>query len=121
MKKQKDSLIINISGKQRMLTQKISKEIFYIKAKQTSDFREFNSAIDTFDDNLKDLLYGNEIKGIYKPQNNKIKEKLEEVNVLWVPFKEELHKIERSIQKAKPNFEVFTQKPTHFWISQTLL
>jgi hypothetical protein len=109
-KSKKDSLIINISGKQRMLTQKISKEIFYIKAKQTSDFREFNSAIDTFDDNLKDLLYGNEIKGIYKPQNNKIKEKLEEVNVLWVPFKEELHKIERSIQKAKPNFEVFTQK-----------
>lgn len=111
-KSKKDSLIINISGMQRMLTQKMSKEIFYIKAKQTSDFRELNSAIDRFDDNLKDLLYGNEIKGIYIPQNNKIKEKLEEVNLLWVPFKEELHTIEMSIQKAKPTLEVFTQKTT---------
>jgi len=108
----KDSLIINISGKQRMLTQKMSKEIFYIKQKQTVDFRELNSAIDVFDKNLKDLLYGNEIKGIYAPQNKKIKEKLEDVNLLWSPFKAQMQKIEDYTIKANPQLEVFTQRTT---------
>lgn len=111
-KSKKDSLIINIAGKQRMLTQKMSKEIFYIKQKQSVDFRELDSAIDLFDHNLKDLLYGNDVKGIYAPQNQKIKIKLEEVNSLWLPFERAIKKIEKNMYLAKPNREVLTQKIT---------
>lgn len=111
-KSKKDSLIINIAGKQRMLTQKMSKEIFYIKYKQSTDFRELKSAIDLFDNNLNDLLYGNSIKGIYVPQNKKIKSKLEEVNSLWIPFKEELLKIIKSIALIKPDLECLTEHTT---------
>jgi len=104
-KSKKDSLIINIAGKQRMLTQKMSKEIFYIKSKQSTDFRVLNSAIDLFENNLKDLLYGNNAKGIYPPQNNKIKLKLEEVHKLWKPFKKQIGNIEEKINLVKPDLE----------------
>ena len=108
----KDSLIINIAGKQRMLTQKMSKEIFYIKYKQSTDFRELNSAIDLFDNNLHDLIQGNSIKGIYIPQNSKIKAKLEEVNALWNPFKVEVIKVREAVSSIKSDLEMLTGRTT---------
>ncbi len=104
-KSKKDSLIINVAGLQRMLTQKMSKEIFYIKYKQDIDFRELRGAMDLFENNLNDLMSGNSIKGIYPPQNQKIKSKLQEVKSLWVPFKSELEKIINSIRSIKPDLE----------------
>ncbi len=108
----KDSLIVNISGKQRMLTQKISKEIFYIKKKNTTNFIELNSAVDLFDTNLKDLLVGNDAKGIYAPQNNQILEKLNEVKALWTPFKNVVFKTEQLMVQAKPDLEVLVGEAT---------
>lgn len=108
----KDSLIINIAGKQRMLTQKMSKEIFYIKYKQSTDFRELNSAIDLFDNNLHDLIKGNSAKGIYLPQNTKIKTKLEEVNSLWIPFRSEVEKIRKAVAFIKNDLETLTGRTT---------
>ncbi len=108
----KDSLIINIAGKQRMLTQKMSKEIFYIKYKQSTDFRELNSAIDLFDNNLHDLIHGNSAKGIYLPQNTKIKSKLEEVNALWVPFKTEVEKVRKAVSSVKSDLESLVGRTT---------
>ena len=108
----KDSLIINIAGKQRMLTQKMSKEIFYIKHKQSADFREINSAVDLFENNLNDLMNGNSAKGIYVPQNIKIKTKLEEVSSLWIPFKKEVKKIIKDVTFIKNDLETLTTRTT---------
>jgi len=110
----KDSLIINIAGKQRMLTQKMSKEIFYMKYKQSTDFRELNSAIDLFDNNLHDLINGNSVKGIYLPQNSKIKSKLEEVNALWIPFKGEVEEVRKAVSLVKSDLEVLVGRTTSF-------
>ena len=111
-KSKKDSLIINIAGKQRMLTQKMSKEIFYIKYRQSTDFRELNSAIDLFANNLNDLMHGNSVKGIYLPQNVKIKSKLEEVNSLWIPFKKEVEKVRKAVVFIKSDLETLTGRTT---------
>ncbi len=111
-KSKKDSLIINIAGKQRMLTQKMSKEIFYIKYRQSTDFRELNSAIDLFDNNLNDLIHGNSVKGIYLPQNVKIKSKLEKVNSLWIPFKKEVEKVRKAVVFIKNDLETLTGRTT---------
>lgn len=107
---QKDSLIINIAGKERMLTQKMSKEIFYIVHRHANDFRELSTAVDLFENNLKDLLYGNNVKGIYSPQDKRIVTKLEEVMALWKPFKEEVESLKRTIEKVRPDIEVLTQR-----------
>jgi hypothetical protein len=104
-KSKKDSLIINIAGKQRMLTQKMSKELFYIKYNEITDFRELNSAMDLFENNLNDLINGNSAKGIYPPQNSLIKSKLDEVHSIWVPFKKEILNVKSLMKKVKPDIE----------------
>lgn len=104
----KDSYIINIAGKQRMLSQKISKEVFFIVHRHTNDFRELNTAVNLFENSLQDLLYGNETKGVYAPQNERIKSKLEEVMTLWMPFRSEVEKLKTSIEEVRPDMEVLT-------------
>ena len=102
----KDSYIINIAGKERMLSQKISKETFFIVHRHTNDFRELNTAVNLFESSLKDLLYGNDSKGIYAPQNERIKLKLEEVMLIWVPFSEEVEKLKTGIEEVRPHMEI---------------
>ncbi len=104
----KDALIINIAGKERMLSQKMSKEIFFLVHRHHNDFRELGAAVDLFENNLKELLYGNSAKGIYAPQNEKIVTKLEEVMAIWKPFREQIESLKRSIEKARPDIEVLT-------------
>lgn len=106
----KDSLIINIAGKERMLSQKMSKEIFFIIHRHENDFRELNSAVNLFEYNLNDLLYGNSVKGIYPPQNERIQLKLEEVMKIWTPFREEIEKLKHAIEEVRPHIEVLTQR-----------
>ena len=106
----KDSYIINIAGKQRMLSQKISKETFFIVHRHTNDFRELNTAVGLFESSLKDLLYGNDAKGIYAPQNERIKTKLEEVMALWLPFRSEVEALKSGIEEVRPDMEVLTPR-----------
>ena len=106
----KDSYVINIAGKQRMLSQKISKETFFIVYRHTNDFRELNTAVNLFESSLKDLLYGNESKGIYAPQNERIKVKLEEVMHFWLPFRSEVEKLKAGIEEVRPDMEVLTPR-----------
>jgi len=106
----KDAYIINIAGKQRMLSQKMSKEVFFIVHRHTNDFRELNSAVSLFENSLNDLLYGNDAKGIYAPQNEKIQAKLEEVMGYWKPFKAQIEQLEDSTETVRPDMEVLTPR-----------
>ncbi|AHJ12161.1 type IV pili methyl-accepting chemotaxis transducer N-terminal domain-containing protein [Sulfurospirillum multivorans] len=106
----KDSYIINIAGKQRMLSQKISKETFFIVHRHTNDFCELNTAVGLFESSLKDLLYGNDAKGIYAPQNERIQTKLEEVMTLWLPFRVEVEALKSGIEEVRPDMEVLTPR-----------
>ena len=72
----KDALLINIAGKQRMLTQKIAKNIFYIYYNSTQDFYELNSACDEFVDGLNTLKHGNQDKGILVVPTHEISNQL---------------------------------------------
>ncbi|MCH5323238.1 MAG: type IV pili methyl-accepting chemotaxis transducer N-terminal domain-containing protein [Helicobacter sp.] len=83
----KDGYIINIVGKQRMLTQKIVKEIFIINAQNSKNFQQLDSAVSEFEENLKTLRFGNETMGI-KPSNNKtIIDRLDSINTEWIKFR----------------------------------
>ncbi|NOX15182.1 MAG: methyl-accepting chemotaxis protein [Epsilonproteobacteria bacterium] len=110
IKTKKDALIINIAGKQRMLTQMISKEIFYDILKYSTDFRIVDDAMMTFEGNLFDLINGNSARGIYPPQDKKITEKLNQVKKLWIPFKASVQELEANLEKISPKLDVFTIK-----------
>ncbi|MBN2964713.1 type IV pili methyl-accepting chemotaxis transducer N-terminal domain-containing protein [Sulfurospirillum sp. T05] len=109
-KSKKDSLIINIAGKQRMLTQKMSKEIFFLRHRDSHDFRQLDGAMELFENNLNDLRFGNSDRGIYAPQNSVIENKLEEVAKGWGPFKEELESVKKGILSVKSDKEVLSKR-----------
>ena len=83
-----DSNVINIAGKQRMITQKITKEVFYLSTSDSISSLTLEQSIKGFDKNLKDLIDGNEKKGIYKPPTKLVKEQLNSLKESWLPFKE---------------------------------
>ncbi|MBL3520508.1 type IV pili methyl-accepting chemotaxis transducer N-terminal domain-containing protein [Arcobacter lanthieri] len=98
-KNEKDALIINIAGKQRMLTQNISKNIFYLSQFKDSSFDELNSSTAEFIYSLKTLREGNNLPKIKEAPTSEIANQLMKIEILWssfyqtvVNFKELLHK-----------------------------
>ena len=86
----KDALLVNIVGKQRMLTQKISKNIFYIHYSSNKDYYELNAATDEFINGLNTLRHGDVDKDIYSVPTAKISIQLTQVETLWNEFHENI-------------------------------
>ncbi len=86
----KDALIVNIVGKQRMLTQKMAKNVFYIHYSSNKDFYELNTAIEEFIKGLNILRHGSQDKQIPPVPTHKISAHLFEVNKLWDKFYEDI-------------------------------
>jgi len=86
----KDALVVNIVGKQRMLTQKMAKNVFFIHYSSNKDFYELNTAIQEFIDGLNILRHGSQDKQITSVPTHKISQQLLEVNKLWERFYEDL-------------------------------
>jgi nitrate/nitrite-specific signal transduction histidine kinase len=84
---EKDALVINIAGKERMLTQKISKNIFYLYQDSSNTlFTELDTATVEFIYNLNSLKNGNILTGIQKAPTHLIANQISKVNILWNTF-----------------------------------
>ena len=79
----KDSLVVNIVGKQRMLTQQIAKNIFYIEYAKVDKFKELDSATQEFIHGLNILTNGDMKKGIPSAPTKEIENQLKKVTMLW--------------------------------------
>ena len=97
-KNEKDAMIINIAGKQRMLTQNISKNIFYLYSNPKSSQNELNSSIEEFIYNLESLKGGNSLGKLKEAPNMQIDRQMLQIEYLWsifyqniVKFKELIH------------------------------
>ena len=82
----KDSLIINISGKERMLTQKISKNVFYLYKQSVYDFHELDDAVEEFEYAINTLKNGDESRGIEDAPTEEIEKQISKIMVLWNSF-----------------------------------
>jgi len=85
-KNKKDALIINLAGKERMLTQKISKNIFYIYHNNHSSFNELDMSTIEFLYNLNSLKDGNTLIGIEKSPTKLISNQIIKIQKLWDDF-----------------------------------
>jgi len=85
-KNTKDSLIINIAGKERMLTQKISKNIFYLYNQRKLNFNELDNAVEEFKYILNSLKDGDELRGISAAPTDEIAQQISKIIVLWNSF-----------------------------------
>ena len=94
-----DALVVNLAGRQRMLTQKMSKEILlYSKTKDPKVKEELLNTVKVFDTTLKALTYGGEAPldlqwdavSTLPPAPENVKEQLEKVLKLWKPFRDHI-------------------------------
>ena len=97
-KNEKDAMIINIAGKQRMLTQNISKNIFYLYSNPKSSQNELDTSIEEFIYNLESLKGGNSLGKLKEAPNIQIDRQMLQIEYLWsifyqniVKFKELIH------------------------------
>ena len=82
----KDALVINIAGKQRMLTQQIAKNVFYIYHHSSGDYTELDAACSTFIEGLNTLKFGDVAKKIAPFHSHEIAVQLSKIDTLWHQF-----------------------------------
>ncbi len=87
--KQEMGTVINLAGKQRMLTQKMSKEILLIAKgiDVEANKASLRKTADLFDRTLKGLINGDPELGLPKTTDKAILAQLEKVSALWKEFK----------------------------------
>jgi len=93
----KDSLTINIAGKQRMLTQKITKNIYHINQVKDADFVDLDKSVSSFEFGLNTLKDGNELLGITDAPTVNIKNQISNIIVLWNSFKNNIDQFKNGV------------------------
>ena len=86
---------INLAGKQRMLTQKMSKEalLIFIGIDVQKNAKALKDTSKLFDKTLNGLLNGDKELGLVKSNNKEIEAKLKEVQKLWKPFSKKIEDV----------------------------
>jgi hypothetical protein len=87
--------LINVSGRQRMLSQKMSKEFFFAKLGYKGEINKENlqKTIKLFTSSLEDLISGNEKENLMPAPTSKIANQLYKVKEVWDEMKENLEPI----------------------------
>ena len=80
---------INVSGRQRMLTQKMSKEFLLIANEKDVEANKTNlqKTIELFDTSLKGLTDGDDSMGLAPAPNDELKTQLGKVSAVWTTFR----------------------------------
>jgi len=100
--KQQSASIINVSGKQRMLTQKMTKEALFI-AKGIlvkENIQNLKETIKLFESRLESLINGDTSLNIPKTTDKEILDQLTKVSALWTLLKLNMNKVIE--EKATP-------------------
>lgn len=96
-----DAHIINVAGRQRMLSQQISKLSLSVANGNDADRKPLGEAMELYGNSLKALCYGGEAMENYIPPAPKACEELFQKNKnLWVVFKE---KVEIVVKERRDN------------------
>jgi methyl-accepting chemotaxis protein len=84
-----DSQVINLAGRQRMLTQKMTKEMLFTLSGQ-NQLEALTKTKILFEKTLLGLINGSKEQGLPPASNDEIKEQLLFVKGLWVTFSQDL-------------------------------
>lgn len=117
----KDALIINIAGKERMLTQKISKNVFYLYHNESIDFSELDNAIEEFIYNIDSLKDGNKLRGISSAPTDTIAQQISKVLILWNSFNKNVASFKNLLVNRKGNENLLKSKVTTIYNTNNIL
>ncbi|MDR1285393.1 MAG: type IV pili methyl-accepting chemotaxis transducer N-terminal domain-containing protein [Campylobacteraceae bacterium] len=98
-----DGYVINIAGRERMLSQKISKDVFILNSHDKTDFDELDKALKEFELGLDSLKYGSSKYNSVPSKDENIIEQLEFINDLWVVFKQSVLTFRASMMTLNSN------------------
>ncbi|MRI83000.1 MAG: hypothetical protein C6I00_01140 [Nitratiruptor sp.] len=86
---------INLAGKQRMLTQRMAKDLLMVVAgiKSQEAKEDLRSSMELFDRTIKGLMQGDKGLGLVASKEQNVQEQLKKVYSLWLPFKERVERI----------------------------
>lgn len=101
------AISIDLSGKQRMLSQKMTKESFLIRSNidKSLNIENLTKSSQLFDKTLVGLLNGDKSLELVATKNKEIIKQLKKVQELWKPFYQEIHSIV-SGKGTKHSYEV---------------
>ncbi len=93
--KQQSGTVINLAGKQRMLTQKMSKEALFIAKgiDVKANTESLKKTAELFDKTLNGLVNGDNSLKLPKTTNKEILAQLKKVSELWTAFKPNIDKV----------------------------
>ena len=87
-----DGFVINIAGRERMLSQKMSKEAFMLNAQDSINLSELNRAMSEFQDGLNILRFGDEQHSYTSTTNKMIILQLDTINQKWADYNTSLNR-----------------------------
>ncbi len=96
----KDANVVNIAGRERMLTQQISKELYYAMLVRKLDKKDLQVSLLELRSNFDDLLHGNEERGIYAPQTPELEKELVHINGLLGRFENSIDNFSNDFLKS---------------------
>lgn len=82
-----DASTINIAGRQRMLSQRVAKEVLLVQSGMGQE-AGVHKTIELFESSMQMLLDGDKELGISPPMTSEINDQLKKVNGLWRSYRE---------------------------------
>ena len=109
-----DGLLVNIAGKQRMLSQKIAKDIFYMQATGKQNITGLQNTVNSFEKGLITLQKGNSSLQIPAAPTREIDGQLRIVQNLWNAYKKDVDTFIQAItqnntKKQRKAFDAIAQ------------
>ncbi len=105
-----DAVAINIAGRQRMLTQKMTKEALFFNSTQDDKWKSsLDATIALFEKSLNGLAVGDADLGLSGISDKGVQEELSRLQQMWIPFKKALHiitdsSVSKDLVKAAMNY-----------------
>jgi len=95
--------IINVAGRQRMLLQKMSKEVFLIalNVDKMKNLKTLEGTKNLFNKSLYGLKDGNKKMNLPGTKNKRTLKQIQKVEKLWLPFKKDIEKVIKTKKTEK--------------------
>ena len=104
-KQEKDGAYINVAGRQRMLSQKMTKEaLLFARTGDEKWQKKLQETAGLFDTSLRSMRDGNTEKGFKRTEDPVALQEIKKLEELWKPFKENITKIGTAVA-SQPEIE----------------
>ncbi len=91
---EKDATAINIAGRQRMLSQKMTKEAaFFVQSRDEEWARNLKNTADLFDKSLYSLEFGDSEMHLKRAEDPEVMDEIQKLKKIWQPFREKIQEI----------------------------